>query len=303
MGLNRQMNEYSNIVKAHFPGLLLKIQRRIEETEQGLGDTDTPGESFLWEHTKFVAAISHEICIREGIDPLLPVIGALIHDLGKFPQGKEEARSDTPEEMLSTERARVILESEKMNPQDIESISSGILALYDENLEKNAISNVVHDADFLAKSGRMGVAAFFSKAALRGKGLIRSLLEGASKEMTYAAVLPGNMRTQAGRILAEEKSRKVLNYFNELLMEMNNHGIFSFTLEETLCPCPEDPKKKVPLILVHPKECPQCGSSFKIEYETRTGMKCRKLIADIQCTNCSQRFEIAFCLPEISGCP
>ena len=296
------MTERLNIIESHFTDLWNRIRHRIEETEKSFAPPSPRSGGFLWEHSVHVASIAQQICIDEGIDPFLPVIGALIHDLGKFPE-VEAGQKDIPEEVLSIERSMDILESEGMDNRDRERIREGIVALYDESIPKNSISDVVHDADFLSKSGRLGAAVFFQKAALKGKTLVQSLMEGASKEMTYAAVLPENMRTEAGSRMAESKCREILAFFNGLIEELDHNGIFTFKIEETLFPCPDDPGKKVPLILVYPRECPDCRSSFKIQFATKKGVKCRKLIADIRCTFCPQAYETAFCLPEIPGCP
>lgn len=285
-----------------FSELLKDIREFIIHSETG-EDSVSSREShgFLWEHTLHVAAYTLKICRFEEIEPTAPVLTALFHDAGKFAEGHIHA-DELPEEEGAAAIAEFFLRKARADGQLVHTVLEALRGLYREEGKPNRITDIVHDADFLAKSGRLGLFTFFTKAALRGKNLKNSLLEDASKELTYADALTGNMRTAAGKQMAEKKRRFTLDYFQSLFLELKKDGIADFTIRDVSVPCPNKTRGKLRIKLVLPETCPGCGGSWTIDYGIEPGLKCRKLTASIRCPFCASNRSISFCLPEISAC-
>jgi putative nucleotidyltransferase with HDIG domain len=291
--------EFRSYLEDIHPGLWEKSRLAVSEIQtdkERLGKTD----SFLWEHSIHVAAITYRICRLEGLDPRLPLIAALFHDAGKLRiRGQDKDRPEEEEAALIAER---ILEEQKLPAEDIRLVSQAINSLYKSDKRADHITSIVHDADFLAKSGHLGVASFFVKNTLRGRSIKRALREHVSKELTYAKALAGNMRTASGRQLAEKNSRIMMEFYTGLLEEIQAHGINGYIIEEIEFPCPKAPHKKAAVVLVLPDFCPKCKVRPVPVFSTREGLKCLKLITKVECTGCGTAYEMAFCLPEML-CP
>jgi len=281
------------------PHLIDRVKQLVEDSEKEYAQRPAETQdSFLWEHTLHVASITRQICHKEDIDPVTPVIAALFHDAGKF-HGGDYHEGDIAEEAVAASLAQEILIGEDLDESLIKEIIDGLTALYHEGAPDNKVANVVHDADFLAKTGHLGVANFFIKGTLRGQNLQRSLIQSLSQELTYASVLSENMRTEAGRKMAGGKRRSTMHFFRKLLNELSDHGVGRFKIAETSWPCPTNPQKMLKIRMVLPEECPECGGSFISEYSSEKGIKCTKLVADVQCKHCPNNYRISFCLPEI----
>ena len=85
----------------------------------------------------------------------------------------------------------------------------------------------MQDADRLDKLGALGVGAFFTKAALRGRGLVDALVHTLSRELTYALAAPRSMFTKpAGS--SPEQAAKTIAFFDDLLDDLEGWGIASF---------------------------------------------------------------------------
>jgi len=296
------MNAYrdlKNLIAPVSPLLIDRVKQIVEDSEKVYTQRSfETQDSFLWEHTLHVASIARQICRREHIDPVAPVIAALFHDAGKFHKG-DYHEDETTEEEIAASLAQKILTEERVGETIIKAVTDGLTALYNEDVPDTQVSDIVHDADFLAKTGHLGVANFFIKGTLQGQILERSLIQSLSQELTYASVLPENMHTVAGRKIAGGKRRYAIRFYRDLLGELSDHGIGRFNIEETLWPCPADPSKKITLQIVLPEECPECGGSFTTEYSTEKGIKCTKLLAGVRCEQCPNTYRISFCLPEI----
>jgi len=247
-----------------------------------------------------VGVLALKICRLENRDPLLPVVAGLVHDIGKF-EGGQYHKNSTPEETTTAGIAKEILTSFDLNKPEVDLIVSGLLALYDEDKQNNFIADIVHDADFLSKTGYLGVANFFIKSAKRGLNLYASLSRNLSKELTYASVLPKNMRTSGGKKLAEKKSQDLRLFFNGLLQELRESDIAKFEVREEILPCPQGTGEDIKFILVLPESCPTCSEEMNPEYSFVQGIKCTELAVLLSCVNCPTTIPMSFCLPEIIG--
>ena len=283
------------------PDLLDRVKKEIEQREQDFVQRERESvDSFLWEHTLHVALYARRLSLLEKTDPLLPVLAALFHDMGKFDGGRYH-RDEIPEEKKSAGAASGFLHRAGFKNSDIDHIVSGLNSLYDEKSKANMLANILHDADFLAKAGYLGVAEFFTKSALKGQNLSHALSLHLSKELTYASLLAANMRTSAGRKIAVQKAKDSLAFYQGLLEELADSGISRFTIVNEELPCPSKHGKILKIVLAIPSECPSCRGELRREYSFEQGIKCTELIGRIRCSDCSYSERISFCLPELPG--
>ncbi len=298
------MEGYKNLTKLIepiYPGLLDSVQNKINRDEKDYEKgTKKEQDSFLWEHTVFVATLVQKICRLEKKDPLIPVVAALFHDIGKFDGGKYR-HNKVPEEKTSARIASEILTSFGLSKSEIDLIVSCLLALYDEDIKNNSIADIIHDADFLSKTGYLGVANFFIKSTKKGLNLYTALTKNLSKEMTYASNLSKNMRTTAGKKLAKKRSQDLRFFFEGLLLELRDLDIAKFEIREETLPCPQKAGEALKFIIVLPESCPTCTEGMSLEYSFDQGIKCTELAVLISCPSCPSEIRMSFCLPEISG--
>ena len=243
--MNDARMNWTSLIEERFPGLIANIREVIEKSEKEYeiqNGNDGSAESRLWEHTTHVASLAFRLARAENRPPLIPTLAALFHDAGKFAGGCYHSEN-TIEEEESAEIAKRVLASAGMKPAEITKVIAGIKALYNEKATKNSIAEIVHDADFLSKFGAMGVAAFFTKAALRGRTVESAMLGWLSKELTYAACLPQNMRTAAGKKLAEKKARDTIGFFRKFLAELNESGVATLRISRMRISDPRSGKK------------------------------------------------------------
>ncbi|MFO7867477.1 MAG: hypothetical protein R6V02_11800 [Candidatus Aminicenantes bacterium] len=293
------MTQWMTIIDAVSPEIIPQIRAFIIQSErQGAPGLREDSDSFLWDHTLQVAAVTGALSREEKRDPVVPLLTALFHDAGKFTLTGYH-RDDIPEEQTAAAAARVILSRLRVYSGMIEKVNASLNALYQEGRQTDPAADIVHDADFLSKFGFQGAAQFFIKSALRGRNLSSAVLSSVSKELTYAAVLPENMRTPAGKKMAHEKKHNTRVFFRGLLKELREAGMADFRIRIHPCPCPCNPDRTLSLHLAEPAECPACGGEFQHCFTTESGLKCRQLNAEISCRSCGHRMSVSFCLPEI----
>jgi len=273
-------------------GLIVRAEHRFSGHPSGAGD------SFLWEHSEHVAALCRRLAKDEGQDPDLAYLAGLFHDAGKFAGGRYHS-DEKPEEQAASAAASRILGQVGFSRRSVNRLAKALKSLYQSGAGRDTLADIVHDADFLSKFGRLGVAQFFIKSALRGRNLERAITEYLSKELTYAALLPRNMRTRAGRRLAGKKAAETLRYFEGLLREIRDMPGALFRVKLFRVSRPEKSGRVVPVRLVLPASCRGCGGRWVPEFSTEKGIKCEKLEAALRCSGCRQSYRLSFCLPEI----
>jgi HD superfamily phosphodiesterase len=287
-----------DVIESRFPGLLAEVRKIIQDSERAYEGGNGQSESFLWEHTTHVSSIANQLAQSEKMDPLIPVIAALFHDVGKFVEGRYHAEG-TIEEEESALIAERLLRKYGMKAPEIAKTLAGLKALYKEKAKRNRIAAILHDADFLSKFGVLGVAGFFIKSTLRGRTLRSSVLEYLSKEMTYAACLPLNMHTVSGRKLAGRKSRDSMKFFQSLLNELKEAGIADLRVRSFKIPS-SDRNRCISIRMVVSPTCLECGKRWIMSWTTEKGVKCHKLCVDWNCSHCGKQLETSFCLPELA---
>jgi len=296
------MDDVRNVLEARFPGLHAAIERLLVDSEARYNrQTNQAPSEFLLEHTRRTAAIAYRISGMEGVDPFIPILVALFHDAGKFHDG-EYHKDDIPEEEHAAVLAEKMLSEFGVEHGDVMAVLAALPALYNDKLPCVGACRIVQDADRLDKLGTLGIAAFFTKAALRSRGLIEALAQNGSRELTYALAAPRAMFTETGKKLAGAHAAKTVGYFDALLADLANWGIASF--ERRTIVLAEDFRSRdgasiqtMEVTIVMPRACPDCDASLGLSHVRGRGVKCEKLTARFACSNCGYARETSFCLP------
>jgi len=296
-----QKKNIYELLDDRFPGLINGVKRVIEDSEFKYCK-GSRSESFLWQHTIYVASMAMKISYAELIDPVLPVVTALFHDCGKFENGKYH-EGEKPEEEAGAEIASRLLKDVGFPKADVHLVKESLLALYNEDKMDNINTRIVHDSDFLIKFGHMGFANFFEKSVLRGMVIRNSILKAMSKELTYAASLEANMFTPSGKKMAQKKAGITISLFQNYLEELRETGISDYEIRQMEVNCCKGPDDIIPLILVLPRFCEQCYTPLTISFDREKGIKCERLIVNISCSHCHENsgYDFSFCLPELSA--
>lgn len=299
------MNDARNLLEPRFPGLHARIERELVDCEANYNRrTGQPPSEFLLEHTRHTVAIARQLALKEEVDPFLPVLVALYHDAGKFHAG-EYHNDSVPEEEHAARLAGSMLTEHGVQRADIDAVLQALRALYDDRLPCEGASRIVQDADRLAKLGALGVGAFFTKETLRRRGLMDSLVQTLSRELTYATAAPRSMFTASGRMLARELSAKTVAFFDDLMDELESRGIAAFerrtlVVEGDFRSRDGARVSEMQVTIVVPRACPDCEGAIGIAHRCERGLKCETLKARLACQACGWAREISFCLPVIA---
>jgi hypothetical protein len=295
-----------NILEPRFPDLLDEMRQLVSESEREFNAAaGRPGSGFLWEHTVLVAVIAARLAEAAGDELLLPVVAALFHDTGKFQDGVYHDK-EIAEEEFAVRLVRRMMPRRGMTAVETETVALSLRALYCEDQRQGPLTDLLHDADFLSKFGCLGVAAFFTKAALRQLPMREAVTRWLSKELTYARAAERTLRTSAGRAQAAAKSLRAEDFFGNLLAEMRQLGMARFKLETRrvaeiagMDGPPLHPDTEIVLVL--PEACEVCGAAPDVQLSLEEGIKCRKLVARVGCAAGHDIHEMVFCLPEIAS--
>jgi len=299
------MNAVRQVLEARFPGLHAAIETLIVEAEAGFNarSGQAPSE-FLLEHTRRTAAIAHKIAALEGCDPFLPALVALFHDAGKFHEGEYHADGVAEEEHAAL-LADEMLAGFGLERGDIDEVAAALRSLYDERLPCLGAARIVQDADRLDKLGPLGVGAFFTKATLRGRGLVDALAQTLSRELTYAQAAPRSMFTASGRRLAQEQGAKTIAFFDQLLAQLEDWGIAAFDRHTVVLD--EDFRSRDGVIvrgmevaIAMPRACPDCAAPLALTHKRERGVKCERFIAYFSCGSCGYAGGTSLCLPVLA---
>lgn len=297
-----QSASFIDAVEARHPGLVAAVRAMIEASERQFGGEPGTEASYLWEHTTHVASLAFELARSEKTDPMTPTMVALFHDAGKFSGGAYHQGGKAEEETAAVLADRVLRQL-GLGSAEIRPVTTGLRSLYNSRAKPNRAADIVHDADFLSKFGALGIAQFFIKSTLRGRTLKQAIANQLSKELTYAACLPLNMRTHAGKRLAERKSKSTLKFFGSLVRELRETHAADFVIKRIRIKLSGRRKIFVDALLAVPRFCPKCGGRWKGAFRTEAGTKCEKLEAEIACLRCGDKTSFSFCLPEIRLMP
>ena len=296
------MKQLRMVLESRFPWLYADIEKTLVEAEARFNaQTGQAPSEFLLEHTRRTAAIAHRIATMEGVDPFLPVLVALYHDAGKFHEGAYH-QDGLPEEEHAARLAEKMLTAFSLDRTSIETVLQSLRALYDERLPCIGPSRIVQDADRLDKLGALGVGAFFTKATLRGRGLVDALVHTLSRELTYARAAPRSMFTESGKKLALEQAPRTIAFFDNLLEQLESWGIAAFechtiSLDEDFRTRDGAVVRGMEVSVAMLRACPDCEGPLALTHKRERGVKCERFSARFQCTHCSYTSETSLCLP------
>jgi putative nucleotidyltransferase with HDIG domain len=296
------MKQVRQVLESRFPGLYASIEKTLVEAEASYNaQTGQAPSEFLLEHTRRTAAIAYKLSAMEGVDSFLPTLVALYHDAGKFHEGTYH-QDRLPEEEHAALLAEEMLARFSLDRRSIETVLQSLRALYDERLPCVGPARIVQDADRLEKLGPLGVGAFFTKATLRGRSLVDSLVHTLSRELTYARAAPRSMFTEAGKKLALEQTPRTIAFFDHLLEQLESWGIASFechtiVLDEDFRTRDGAVVRGMEVSIAMLRACPDCEGALGLTHKREKGVKCERFTARFQCTHCSYTSETSLCLP------
>jgi putative nucleotidyltransferase with HDIG domain len=299
------MNEVRKLLESRFAGLHARIEQTLVDAEARYNrQTGQAPSQFLLEHTQRTAAIAHTLAAQEGVDAFLPVLVALYHDAGKFHEG-EYHKDAVPEEEHAAMLAGAMLAEHGVERADIAAVLEALRALYDDRLACVGPCRIVQDADRLDKLGALGVGAFFTKATLRGRGLVDALVHTLSRELSYALAAPRSMLTESGKMLASEQTAKTIAFFDELLHDLERWGIAAFERRTLMVEGDFRSRdgatvQKTQVTIVMPRACPDCDAPVGLTHRCERGLKCEMLKARFACQSCDYARDISFCLPVLA---
>jgi len=277
-------------------GLFKEIREIVEKSE--ISFQKETKDSHLWEHTLNVASIALRLAEKEKADPLTIALTAIFHDSGKFQEGKYHS-DDIPEEEESIRIAASLFKDFDVPSGLGETVTAALSNLYNSGGGKNRITDIIHDADFLSKSGPLGIGEFFIKGVLRGENLINRIINSATKELTYSENMASNMRTGSGGVMARKDKAFSRKFFRVLFEDLKKKGIADLVIGNRNIET-EKCKKKIKLVTVSERECGSCGGKPEFNTSFDKGIKCEKLTLTLFCQECKKEIrETSFCLPEI----
>ncbi len=287
---------YRSLTEA-YPGLVERIKLAVDGAEEKASAGQRTGRGFLWEHSSLVAALAFRLAGEEKEDRLQAALGGLLHDSGKFIGGKYHSGEEIEEE-AAVRVSREVLGQAGLPSAVTGRITRSIRSIYSAGSRRNGLSDIIHDADSLAKSGYLGVAAFFVKSTLRGRNLEAAFSEFLSRELTYSRSLPQNMRTAAGRRLALKKSKDTARFYRDLLTELEDVHNVRYSIRSCEVGTKGRGRRPVSVTLAVPVACGSCGGKLDVSPSVERGLKCERLEVTVACLTCKERYGVSFCLPE-----
>lgn len=270
-------------------GLEAELRDHVRREEAAHGRGDRPPDT-LWDHLTRVAAIAERLGRAEGLDPETCRLAGLFHDAGKF-HGGDLHGDDVPEEQHSVAALREIGGRHDIPAQQVEEMADAILQLYRDDPEPTPLAEVLFDADNLDKLGPLGIANYFVKRGLRGRGISASLVYRCTVELTYARHAAACMMTEEGRRWAGERAPETERFLRSLLEQLEQIGSTRISIEELEF-------DGLQLVVAAPSAC-SCGGSLGREIWQVPGLKCSEIHLAHTCQACGERIEVKFCRPRM----
>jgi len=262
------------------------VRREEGEADQGQRTADS-----LWDHLSRTAAIAERLGRAEGLDPATCRLAALFHDAGKFHRGQRHGDS-VPEEQRSVEVFVRFAKTHGIPESRVAEIGEAILQLYRCDPEPTPLAKVLFDADNLEKLGYLGVANFFLKRGLRGRGISPEFMVQFTVELTYARHAVGCMQTESGRDWARRRAPQTQSFFRSLLDQLREDGLADLVIAEL-----DFDGLKIDAVV--PASC-NCSQKLVPEIWQDEGIKCRKIHLVHACSDCGERYEVRFCRPRLA---
>jgi molybdate transport repressor ModE-like protein len=267
----------------------LRERVRREEAAHGRGDT---APDSLWDHLTRVAVIATRLGRAEGLDPEICHLAGLFHDAGKFHGGRLHG-DDVPEERHSVDVLRELAEQHEVPSEQVEKIAEAIEQLYRDDPEPTPLARLLFDADNLDKLGPLGVANFFVKRGLRGRGISPSFVHQFTVELTYARHAAACMQTATGREWARLRAPQTERFLRSFLDQLREDELADLVVEEIEF-------DGLILDVVSPRAC-NCGGEIVRDIWQVAGLKCSEIHVAHTCGECADRHELRFCRPRLTA--
>ncbi len=261
---------------------------RKDEASYGRGDREPDS---LWDHLDRVSRLAARLGRSEGVDPLACRMAGLFHDAGKFSGGRYH-QDERPEEESSVDCLRELGEKFGLEPQLVNDVAEAILQLYRDDPEPSPLAAVLFDADNMDKLGPLGVANYFAKVGLRGRGISTSSILRLTVELTYARHAPLCLVTETGRRLAQPRAAATIRYIHDLIDSLREDGLYDFRVEEVEF-------GGLILDVVAPAAC-ECGGKLERSLWEVPGMKCSEIHLKHACADCGREQKLRFCKPRLN---
>ncbi len=265
------------------------LRRRIRTEEARYGGGDREPDT-LWDHLWRVAAIAERLGRAEEVDVGECRLAGLFHDAGKFNDGAYHD-DDRPEERRSVEVLREIA-GDAVAPAALERVAEAIEQLYRDDPEPTPLARVLFDADNLDKLGPLGVANYFIKRGLRGRGASPELPVRLTVELTYARHAEASMLTAAGRRWAARRAPQTQAFVRQLLDAWGEDGLGRYRVVAV-------EHAGLVLDVVQPERC-SCGARVRREVTAIPGMKCTEIHLTLSCDACGPLHRLRFCRPRLA---
>ena len=267
------------------------LQERVRRDESLYAGKQTATDS-LWSHLQRVAGFAVRVGTAEGADPEACRLAGLFHDAGKFCAGNYH-EGDVPEEKLSVDVLRELAADVGLGAGLVSQVSDAILELYRDNGPTSLLGRVLFDADNLDKLGPLGIANYFVKTGLRGKGLSEQVLYSLTVELTYARYAARVMTTATGRELAAARANQTVAFIAELLDALRQDGVYDFRISE-------ENFDDITVTVVAPVAC-RCGGDLIRRLWGKEGVKCSEVHLEHSCAQCASNHVFRFCRPRLVG--
>lgn len=264
-----------------------ELGRYIRKEEASYNSGDVASDTLMG-HLERVACHAVRLALKEGVDPLWAETAALFHDAGKF-HDEQYHEGDKPEEDYAIEILRTLGGQNGLDTAIIEQVSEAIRQLYCDDPTPTPLSMVLFDADNYDKLGLIGIANYFIKSGLRGRGITADIIIQLTVELTYARYATRRFYTKTGRAIVESRSLETIRFIHDFLQSLKDDGLFDARIERI---CISD----LELDVILPSSCP-CGASMGIKPWIEKGVKCTEIHLEIGCTACDNRYKIKFCRP------
>ncbi|GEM_PF-6866123 len=231
----------------------------------------------LVEHLLLTASYSAEIAESEKLNTSLFFVAGLLHDIGKFRARRENLEEDT----VSAELARRIL-GELGYPSELVDEVSRILS------GRHQYSEIISDADILAKLGSLALLESGVKWGVRGAGFFTALISTLPRLLTIIYNIDKLLSTNYAKQVARKLSEISMQQVHSVIDQLREVGIeLVVELEET------DIAK---IAVVRLTNCLYCGSKIELKVEQTTG-KCYGAVLVYTCSNCNWVARSTLCIP------
>ena len=267
-----------------------QLRDRIR-ADEAAASADGNVHDSLWDHVTQVAAIARQLGRDEGLDPDRCHLAGLFHDAGKFASGRYHG-DDLPEEQRSVQVLRELAAGHELTDGVVDEVAEAIEQLYRDDPDPTPLARVLFDADNLDKIGPLGVANYFVKAGLRGRGVSSAVLSRITVELTYARHAPQTLWSRAGRAMAARRAPQTRQFFLDLLDQLREDGLAELEVVQV-------DHDGLTLDLVVATAC-DCGTPFEREIWDVPGMKCSEIHVRHTCPSCGRSRELRFCRPRLS---